>query len=137
MKPRSKRKKLSNLSNLALEIETSRRDFLASAAEEAFEKQHDLEDELKNYKDIEKKLGVPLTTYHEVMESLYCGADFGAGSGKAFYKKNGEIKKAWILQMDYCKKKVLLGDPHAEHDEAVFLFSSYGDLWSLRREDLE
>lgn len=134
MKLRLKRK---DLGKLALESEASRRDFLASAAEEAFEKQHDLEKELNKYKDIEEGLGMPLTTYHEVMKSMYCGADFGACSGKAFYKKNGEIKKAWILQMDYCKKKVLLGDPHAENDEAVFLFSGYGESWSLRKEDLE
>lgn len=134
MKPPLKRKKSGDI---ALEIETSRRDFLMSAAEEAFEKQHELEDELSKYKDIEGELGMPLTAYHDVMKSMYCGADFGAGPGKAFYKKSGEIKKAWILQTDYCKKKVLLGDPHAENDEAVFMLSGYGETWSLHKEDLE
>lgn len=91
---------------------------------------------LRRSEDIEDELGMPLAAYHRVMKSMYCGADCGAGPGKAFYRKGGEIRKAWILQVDYCKKKVLLGDPRAENDEAVFMLSGYGDTWALSEGEL-
>lgn len=97
----------------------------------------DVAEELRRYRILEDELGMSALTYHRVMKSMYCGADYGAGPGKAFYRKGGEIVSAWIIQVDYCKKKVLLGDPNVDGDEAVFLFSSYGDSWSLRKEDLE
>ena len=89
-------------------------------------------DKLGQLEDIEDELGIDLTIYHKLMEMLYCGEP-----NVLYVKVHNEIVQVGILEIDYCKKKIMFYKDKNYNDDYVFGFSQYGKTWALREEELQ
>ena len=86
---------------------------------------------LGKLEDIEEELGVDLTVYHRLMNMLYCGEP-----DNIYIKEGNNIVEVHILEIDYCKKKIIFYKDNYE-DEYVYGFYQYGVDWSFVKADLE
>lgn len=104
--------------------------------ENMFEKQLDtIEkdlDRLEEYIKIEKELGLDLKVYHKLMNMLYCGEP-----NILYVKDKDKIVQVGILEIDYCKKKIIFYKDKSYNEDYVYGFIQYGKNWSLDKGDLE
>ena len=104
--------------------------------ENMFEKQLDtIEkdlDRLEEYIKIEKELGLDLKVYHKLMNMLYCGEP-----NILYVKDKDKIVQVGILEIDYCKKKIIFYKDKSYNEDYVYGFIQYGKTWSLDKGDLE
>lgn len=104
--------------------------------ENMFEKQLDtIEkdlDRLEEYIKIEKELGLDLKVYHKLMNILYCGEP-----NILYIKDKDKIVQVGILEIDYCKKKIIFYKDKSYNEDYVYGFIQYGKNWSLDKGDLE
>ena len=104
--------------------------------ENMFEKQLDtIEkdlDRLEEYIKIEKELGLDLKVYHKLMNMLYCGEP-----NILYVKDKDKIVQVGILEIDYCKKKIIFYKDKSYNEDYVYGFIQYGKTWALTREELE
>lgn len=104
--------------------------------ENMFEKQLDtIEkdlDRLEEYIKIEKELGIDLKVYHKLMNMLYCGEP-----NILYVKDKDKIVQVGILEIDYCKKKIIFYKDKSYNEDYVYGFIQYGKTWALTREELE
>ena len=87
---------------------------------------------LSQLEDIEEELGLPLVAYHKLMDCLYCG-----DKSKIFCKTEDGIIEVGILEIDYCKKKVIFYKDKNYNDDFVYGLYSYGETWSFSKEELK
>ena len=104
--------------------------------ENMFEKQLDtIEkdlDRLEEYIKIEKELGLDLKVYHKLMNMLYCGEP-----NILYVKDKDTIVQVGILEIDYCKKKIIFYKDKSYNDDYVYGFAQYGKTFALTKEELE
>ena len=96
---------------------------------EIIEKDLDL---LEEYRKIEKELGIDLKVYHKLMNMLYCGEP-----NILYIKDKDKIVQVGILEIDYCKKKIIFYKDKSYNEDCVYGFIQYGKTWALTREELE
>ena len=96
---------------------------------EIIEKDLDL---LEEYRKIEKELGIDLKVYHKLMNMLYCGEP-----NILYIKDKDKIVQVGILEIDYCKKKIIFYKDKSYNEDYVYGFIQYGKNWSLDKGDLE
>ena len=96
---------------------------------EIIEKDLDL---LEEYRKIEKELGIDLKVYHKLMNMLYCGEP-----NILYIKDKDKIVQVGILEIDYCKKKIIFYKDKSYNEDYVYGFIQYGKTWALTREELE
>ena len=89
-------------------------------------------DLLEEYRKIEKELGIDLKVYHKLMNMLYCGEP-----NILYIKDKDKIVQVGILEIDYCKKKIIFYKDKSYNDDYVYGFIQYGKTWSLDKGDLE
>ena len=89
-------------------------------------------DRLEEYRKIEKELGLDLKVYHKLMNMLYCGEP-----NILYIKDKDKIVQVGILEIDYCKKKIIFYKDKSYNDDYVYGFIQYGKTWSLDKGDLE
>ena len=89
-------------------------------------------DKLGQLEDIEEELGIELKVYHKLMSMLYCGDE-----NKLYVKDKNAIIQVGILEIDYCKKKILFYKDKNYNDDYVYGFGQYGKAWALTKEELE
>ena len=104
--------------------------------ENMFEKQLDtIEkdlDRLEEYIKIEKELGLDLKVYHKLMNMLYCGEP-----NILYVKDKDKIVQVGILEIDYCKKKIIFYKDKSYNEDYVYNFIQYGKTFALTKEELE
>ena len=104
--------------------------------ENMFEKQLDTIEKdldiLEEYRKIEKELGIDLKVYHKLMNMLYCGKP-----NILYVKDKDKIVQVGILEIDYCKKKIIFYKDKSYNEDYVYGFIQYGTAWSLDKGDLE
>ena len=104
--------------------------------ENMFEKQLDTIEKdldiLEEYRKIEKELGIDLKVYHKLMNMLYCGEP-----NILYIKDKDKIVQVGILEIDYCKKKIIFYKDKSYNEDYVYGFIQYGKNWSLDKGDLE
>ena len=104
--------------------------------ENMFEKQLDtIEkdlDRLEEYIKIEKELGLDLKVYHKLMNMLYCGEP-----NILYVKDKDKIVQVGILEIDYCKKKIIFYKDKSYNEDYVYGFAQYGETFALTKEELE
>ena len=89
-------------------------------------------DRLEEYIKIEKELGIDLKVYHKLMNMLYCGEP-----NILYVKDKDKIVQVGILEIDYCKKKIIFYKDKSYNEDYVYGFIQYGKTWSLDKGDLE
>ena len=89
-------------------------------------------DLFEEYRKIEKELGLDLKVYHKLMNILYCGEP-----NILYVKDKDKIVQVGILEIDYCKKKIIFYKDKSYNDDYVYGFIQYGKTWSLDKGDLE
>ena len=89
-------------------------------------------DLFEEYRKIEKELGLDLKVYHKLMNILYCGEP-----NILYIKDKDKIVQVGILEIDYCKKKIIFYKDKSYNDDYVYGFIQYGKTWSLDKGDLE
>ena len=89
-------------------------------------------DLFEEYRKIEKELGLDLKVYHKLMNMLYCGEP-----NILYIKDKDKIVQVGILEIDYCKKKIIFYKDKSYNDDYVYGFIQYGKTWSLDKGDLE
>ena len=89
-------------------------------------------DRLEEYIKIEKELGIDLKVYHKLMNMLYCGEP-----NILYVKDKDKIVQVGILEIDYCKKKIIFYKDKSYNEDYVYGFIQYGTTWSLDKGDLE
>ena len=89
-------------------------------------------DRLEEYIKIEKELGIDLKVYHKLMSMLYCGEP-----NILYVKDKDKIVQVGILEIDYCKKKIIFYKDKSYNEDYVYGFIQYGTAWSLDKGDLE
>ena len=90
---------------------------------------------LGQLEDIEEELGMELKVYHKLMNMLYCGK---RGDPKILYvKDNDKIVQVGILEIDYCKKKIIFYKDKSYNEDYVYAFIQYGKTFALTREELK
>ena len=89
-------------------------------------------DILEEYRKIEKELGIDLKVYHKLMNMLYCGEP-----NILYVKDKDKIVQVGILEIDYCKKKIIFYKDKSYNEDYVYGFIQYGKTWSLDKRDLE
>ena len=87
---------------------------------------------LGKLEDIEEELGMELKVYHQIMNMLYCGE-----SNILYVKDKDTIVQVSILEIDYCKKKIIFYKDSSYSDDYVYGFAQYGKTFALTREELE
>lgn len=87
--------------------------------------------ELGLLEDIEEELGMELKIYHKLMNMLYCGKP-----NILYVKDKDTIVQVGILEIDYCKKKIIFYKDSSYNDDYVYGFAQYGKTWALTKEDL-
>lgn len=81
--------------------------------------------------DIEEKLGMELKVYHQLMNMLYCSK-----TNILYVKDKDTIVQVGILEIDYCKKKIIFYKDSSYNDDYVYGFAQYGKTWALTKEEL-
>ena len=89
-------------------------------------------DILEEYKKIEKELGIDLKVYHKLMNMLYCGEP-----NILYVKDKDKIVQVGILEIDYCKKKIIFYKDKSYNEDYVYGFAQYGETFALTKEELE
>ena len=89
-------------------------------------------DLFEEYRKIEKELGIDLKVYHKLMNMLYCGEP-----NILYIKDKDKIVQVGILEIDYCKKKIIFYKDKSYNEDYVYGFIQYGKTWALTREELE
>ena len=92
----------------------------------------DLKYKLGELEDIEEELGIDLKVYHKLMNMLYCGEP-----NILYIKDKDKIVQVGILEIDYCKKKIIFYKDKSYNEDYVYGFIQYGKTWALTREELE
>ena len=87
---------------------------------------------LGQLEDIEEELGMELKVYHQIMNMLYCSKP-----NILYVKDKDMIVKVGILEIDYCKKKIIFYKDSSYSDDYVYGFFQYGKTWALTKEELE
>lgn len=104
--------------------------------ENMFEKELDIIekdlDRLEEYRKIEKGLGIDLKVYHKLMNMLYCGEP-----NILYVKDKDMIIQVGVLEIDYCKKKIIFYKDNSYNADYVYGFIQYGKTFALTREELE
>ena len=88
-------------------------------------------DKLGQLEDIEDELGISLVIYHKLMEMLYCGEP-----NVLFVKDNDKIVQVGVLEIDYCKKKIIFYKDTNYNDDYIYGFCQYSKTWALTKEEL-
>ena len=86
---------------------------------------------LADLEDIEEELGMELKTYHKLMNMLYCSK-----TNILYVKDKDTIVQVGILEIDYCKKKIIFYKDNSYNADYVYGFIQYGKTWSLDKKDL-
>ena len=89
-------------------------------------------DRLEEYSKIEKELGIDLKVYHKLMNMLYCGEP-----NILYVKDKDMIIQVSILEIDYCKKKIIFYEDISDVDGYIYNFIQYGKTFALTKEELE
>lgn len=89
------------------------------------------QEKLCQLEDIEEKLGIELKVYHQLMSMLYCGEP-----NILYVKDKDTIVQVGILEIDYCKKKIIFYKDSSYNDDYVYGFAQYSKTWALTKEDL-
>lgn len=87
--------------------------------------------ELCEYKTIEEELGMELKVYHKLMNMLYCGEP-----NIVYVKDKDIIIQVGILEIDYCKKKIIFYKDSSYNDDYIYGFIQYGKTWALTKDEL-
>ena len=82
--------------------------------------------------DIEEELGMELKVYHKLMSMLYCSEP-----NIIYVKDKEKIVQVGILEIDYCKKKIIFYKDKSYNDDYVYGFAQYGKTWALDKEELD
>ena len=90
------------------------------------------EEKLCQLEDIEEELGMELKVYHKLMNMLYCGKP-----NMLYVKDKDTIVQVCILEIDYCKKKIIFYKDSSYNDDYVYGFAQYGKTFALTKEELE
>ena len=97
-------------------------------------KYYDLVHKLGVLEDIEEELGMELKVYHKLMSMLYCGKKY---PNILYVKDKDTIVQVGILEIDYCKKKIIFYKDKSYNEDYVYAFIQYGKTFALTREELE
>ena len=89
---------------------------------------------LKSLEDLEEELGMELKVYHKLMNMLYCGKKY---PNILYVKDKDNIVQVGILEIDYCKKKIIFYKGKSYNSDYVYCFIQYGKTWALTREELK
>lgn len=87
---------------------------------------------LGQLEDVEDEIGMELKVYHKLMNMLYCGKH-----NMLYVKDKDTIVQVSILEIDYCKKKIIFYKDSSYNDDYVYGFIQYGKTWALTKEELE
>ena len=87
---------------------------------------------LADLEDIEEELGMELKIYHKLMSMLYCGEP-----NILYVKDKDTIVQVSILEIDYCKKKIIFYEDISDIDGYIYNFIQYGKTFALTKEELE
>lgn len=87
---------------------------------------------LGQLEDLEEELGMELKVYHKLMNMLYCSK-----SNILYVKDKDTIVQVSILEVDYCKKKIIFYKDSSYNDDYVYGFAQYGKTFALTKEELE
>lgn len=87
--------------------------------------------ELGLLEDIEDEIGMELKIFHKLMNMLYCGKP-----NILYVKDKDTIVQVSILEIDYCKKKIIFYKDSSYNDDYVYGFAQYGKTWALTKEEL-
>lgn len=90
------------------------------------------EEKLVQLEDIEEELGMELKVYHKLMRMLYCSK-----TNILYVKDKDTIVQVSILEIDYCKKKIIFYKDKSYNDDYVYNFIQYGKTFALTKEELE
>ena len=89
---------------------------------------------LGQLENIEEKLGIDLKVFHKLMDILYCNEP---GEPNSLYVKDKDmIVQVGILEIDYCKKKIIFYKDSSYTDDYIYNFFQYGKTWALTKEEL-
>lgn len=88
--------------------------------------------ELGRLEDIEEELGMELKVYHKLMNMLYCSKP-----NILYVKDKNTIVQVSVLEIDYCKKKIIFYKDSSYNDDYVYGFIQYGKTFALTKEELE
>lgn len=86
---------------------------------------------LGQLEDVEDEIGMELKVYHKLMNMLYCGKH-----NMLYVKDKDTIVQVSILEIDYCKKKIIFYKDSSYNDDYVYGFAQYGKTWALTKEEL-
>ena len=89
---------------------------------------------LGQLEDIEEELGMELKVYHKLMNMLYCGKKY---PNILYVKDKDTIVQVGILEIDYCKKKIIFYKDRSYNSDYVYAFIQYGKTFALTIEELE
>ena len=89
---------------------------------------------LKSLEDLEEELGMELKVYHKLMNMLYCGKKY---PNILYVKDKDNIVQVGILEIDYCKKKIIFYKDNSYNEDYVYAFIQYGKTFALTREELK
>ena len=89
------------------------------------------EEKLCQLEDIEEELGMELKVYHKFMSMLYCGKP-----NIIYVKDKDTIVQVGILEIDYCKKKIIFYKDSSYNADYVYGFAQYGKTFALTKEEL-
>ena len=89
---------------------------------------------LKSLEDLEDELGMELKVYHKLMNMLYCGKKY---PNILYVKDKDNIVQVGILEIDYCKKKIIFYKDKSYNEDYVYAFIQYGKTFALTREELK
>ena len=90
------------------------------------------EEKLCQLEDIEQELGMELKVYHKLMNMLYCSK-----TNILYVKDKDKIVQVGILEIDYCKKKIIFYKDKSYNEDYVYGFIQYGKTFALTKEELE
>lgn len=85
----------------------------------------------KNVASIEDELGIDLIVYHKLMDMLYCGEP-----NILYVKDKDTIIQVGILEINYCKKKIIFYKDKNHNDDYIYGFWQYGKDFALTKEEL-
>ena len=90
---------------------------------------------LGQLENIEEELGIDLKVFHKLMDILYCNEP---GEPNSLYVKDKDmIVQVGILEIDYCKKKIIFYKDSSYNDDYIYNFFQYGKTWALTKEELK
>ena len=87
---------------------------------------------LGQLEDLEEEIGMELKVYHKLMNMLYCGK-----TNILYVKDKDTIVQVGILEIDYCKKKIIFYKDSSYNEDYVYGFDQYGKTFALTKEELE